>query len=81
MKKKTKLNKEQDRYLTTDFGDLLSKLEPIKLELEFPSPTQMISLRLPRETLSKIKSIATEQDVPYQSLIKLWIHEQLKKVA
>jgi len=72
---------DRDRYLTTDFGDALASLKPLKLDLEFPSPTQSISLRLPREVLNKIRIIADEQDVPYQSLIKMWLVERLKKVA
>ena len=72
---------EREMYLNTDFGDVLSSAEPLKLDLEFPSPTQSISIRLPREVLYKIKRIANEQDVPYQSLIKLWLIEKLKRAA
>lgn len=81
MKKKISEKMEREKYLSTDFGDVLKNLRPIELDLEFPAPTQMISIRLPREILSKIKPIASEQDVPYQSLIKLWIQDRLKKVA
>jgi len=80
-KKSAKERIERKRYLTTDFGELLAGLKPLDLDLEFPSPTQAISLRLPREVLNKIRIIADEQDVPYQSLIKMWLVERLKKVA
>jgi predicted DNA binding CopG/RHH family protein len=82
MKSRSKNEKrERDRYLTTDFGDALSKLEPLDLDLEFPSPTQAISLRLPREVLNQIRILADERDVPYQSLIKMWLVDRLKRVA
>jgi len=81
MKKKTKEENERERYLNTDFGDVLAKLKPLDLDLEFPSPTQAINLRLPRDVLNGIRIVADEQDVPYQSLIKIWLIERLKKVA
>ena len=39
--------------------------------------TQSISLRLPVSLLESIKSAANSKDVPYQSLIKIWLHEKL----
>lgn len=63
--------KDRDFYLNTDFGDVLASLKPLRLDLEFPSPTQSISIRLPRELLNQIRILADEQDIPYQSLIKI----------
>jgi len=80
-KSQKKQNKERDKYLTTDFGDVLANAKPLNLDLEFPSPTQAISIRLPREVLNKIRIIADERDVPYQALIKMWLVDRLKKVA
>jgi predicted DNA binding CopG/RHH family protein len=39
--------------------------------------TQSISLRLPLHLLDGIKQAANSRDVPYQSLIKVWLHEKL----
>lgn len=39
--------------------------------------TQSISLRLPLWMLQSIKAAASRQDVPYQSLIKIWLSEKL----
>jgi predicted DNA binding CopG/RHH family protein len=39
--------------------------------------TQSISLHLPKHTLERIKSAANARDVPYQSLIKVWLEEKL----
>jgi predicted DNA binding CopG/RHH family protein len=40
--------------------------------------TTAISLRLPQGTLDRIKVAANRRDVPYQSLIKVWLEEKLK---
>ena len=39
--------------------------------------TQTISLRLPQHLLDSIKSAANSRDVPYQSLIKVWLQEKV----
>ena len=39
--------------------------------------TQTISLRLPQHLLDSIKSAANARDVPYQSLIKVWLQEKV----
>ena len=39
--------------------------------------TRSISLRLPLRMLERIKAAANARDVPYQSLIKIWLEEKL----
>ena len=39
--------------------------------------TKTISLRLPQHMLDSIKAAANARDVPYQSLIKVWLQEKL----
>ena len=39
--------------------------------------TKTISLRLPQHLLDSIKVAANARDVPYQSLIKVWLKEKL----
>ncbi len=39
--------------------------------------TQSISLRLPLHMLERLKIEANKRDVPYQSLIKIWLDEKL----
>ncbi len=39
--------------------------------------TTSISLRLPQPLLERIKGAANRRDVPYQSLIKIWLAERL----
>ena len=48
--------------------------------VRFPNlkPTsKAISLRLPVELLERIKTAANKRDVPYQSLIKIWLSEKV----
>ena len=40
--------------------------------------TTAISLRLPVALLERIKLAANQRDVPYQSLIKLWLAEKVE---
>ena len=40
--------------------------------------TKTISLRLPQHLLDSLKAAANSRDVPYQSLIKVWLQEKLQ---
>jgi len=40
--------------------------------------TKTISLRLPQHLLDAIKAAANARDVPYQSLIKVWLQEKIE---
>jgi predicted DNA binding CopG/RHH family protein len=43
------------------------------------SSTESISLRLPTALLARIKEVANEKDVPYQSLMKVYLSDQVKR--
>lgn len=48
--------------------------------MRFPNlkpSTTAISLRLPVSLLEQIKIAANKRDVPYQSLIKMWLSEKV----
>lgn len=48
--------------------------------VQFPNlklSTTAISLRLPQGLLDRIKVAANKRDVPYQSLIKVWLAEKV----
>jgi len=58
-------------------GDLdWAKAEPVRFPILQPSTTA-ISLRLPVSLLEQIKIAAHKRDVPYQSLIKIWLAEKV----
>ena len=59
---------------SADYFDL-SKAQ----RMRFPNlklSTTSISLRLPQGLLDRIKIAANKRDVPYQSLIKVWLSEK-----
>ena len=39
--------------------------------------SQTISVRLPKPMLDRLKLLANKRDVPYQSLIKMWLAEKV----
>lgn len=41
--------------------------------------TETISLRLPTPLLADLKSLANERDVPYQSLLKVYLADQVRR--
>jgi predicted DNA binding CopG/RHH family protein len=53
-----------------------SRAERARLPNLMPSTTA-ISLRLPVSLLEQIKIAAHKRDVPYQSLIKMWLSEKV----
>ena len=61
---------------STDYLDWTTSQRVVLPNLK-PS-TQTISLRLPQHLLDSIKAAANSRDVPYQSLIKVWLQEKLR---
>jgi predicted DNA binding CopG/RHH family protein len=60
---------------TADYFDLSTAQR-----VRFPNlklSTTAISLRLPQGLLDQIKVAANKRDVPYQSLIKVWLAEKV----
>jgi predicted DNA binding CopG/RHH family protein len=63
---------------STDHLDLSQMQQAVFQNLK-PSTTT-ISLRLPDSMLNKIKVMANKQHVPYQSLIKVLLAEQIEAI-
>ena len=61
----------------TEYFDL-SKAKPAKFPNLKPS-TKLISIRLPESLIEDIKILANRNDVPYQSLIKLYLADSVKR--
>jgi predicted DNA binding CopG/RHH family protein len=53
-----------------------SKAQRVRMPNLKPTQTA-ISLRLPMPLLERIKVAANKRDVPYQSLIKMWLSEKV----
>lgn len=71
---------EEDQFWSTH--DLIEYFDMSKaIHMEFPNlkpTTKTISLRLPAMLLNNLKKIANKKDVPYQSLIKVFLDEKVK---
>ena len=55
------------------------RFEDLGLKLPKVPATQVVSIRLPSALLNEIKAFASQRDVPYQSLIKLFLSESLER--
>ena len=69
---------ERKFWETHDSSDYVdwSKAERVRFPNLKPSTTA-ISIRLPSALLEQIKIAANKRDVPYQSLIKMWLAEKV----
>ena len=73
-------NEAEERafWETHDSSDYLDWTQAQRAVLPNLKPTtKTISLRLPQNLLDSIKAAANARDVPYQSLIKVWLQEKL----
>jgi len=70
---------ERAFWETHDSADHIdwSRAERVRLPNLKPSTTA-ISLRMPVSLLERIKIAANKRDVPYQSLMKVWLEEKVE---
>ncbi len=69
---------ERTFWETHDSGDYVDWRMAERAHFSNLKPsTKAISLRLPLDLLERIKIAANKRDVPYQSLIKVWLSEKI----
>lgn len=66
-----------DTHDSADYIDWANAQRTILPNLK-PS-TESISLRLPSALLARIKELANQKDVPYQSLMKVYLSDQVQR--
>jgi predicted DNA binding CopG/RHH family protein len=66
-----------DEHDSTDYIDWSGAKKAVFPNLK--SSTESISLRLPSSLLARIKELANEKDIPYQSLMKVYLSDQVKR--
>jgi predicted DNA binding CopG/RHH family protein len=73
-------DEEREFWATHDSADYVDwdKAERVVFPKLKPS-TKTISLRLSESMLNEIRVLANRQDVPYQSLIKVFLRERIDK--
>lgn len=71
---------EREFWEVNDSSDYVewSRAERVSMQNLKPS-TKTISLRLPEMLLDSIKIEANKRNMPYQSLIKVWLAEDVKQ--
>ena len=73
-------DEEREFWATHDAMDYFDWENAIKGSFPNLKPsTTTISLRLPRALLDELKTLANERDVPYQSLLKIFLAERVAR--
>ena len=73
-------DEEREFWAKADSSEYFDWDNPVELDLSKLKPTtESISLRLPAYLLMRIKEIANSRDVPYQSLMKIFLAERVEK--
>jgi len=74
-------DEERDFWATHDSTEYIdwskAKRNPTLSHLK-PS-TKMVSIRLPESLIAELKTLANKRDVPYQSLVKMFLAEKVKE--
>jgi predicted DNA binding CopG/RHH family protein len=71
---------ERDFWAGADSSDYVDWAKAKRVVLPNLKPSlKTISLRLPEIMLEELKLLANKRDVPYQSLIKIFLSERLAK--
>ena len=83
---KKKLPKFENEDQERDFWASHDSTEYVDWEkakrMKFPNlkpSTRTISVRLPASMLDDLKMLANKRDVPYQSLVKIYLAERIKQ--
>lgn len=72
-------NAEREFWATHDSTDYIDWRRGKRATLPNLKPSsQTISLRLPKPMLDRVKLLANKRDVPYQSLLKMFVADRLK---
>lgn len=60
--------------------DYQDSWEPVEFDLsELKPSTKTISIRLPESMIGELKRLANKRDVPYQSLLKVFLSQKIKE--
>lgn len=76
----TSENEEREFWSKADSSEYLDwdKSKSVVLPNLKPS-TKKISLRLPESMIEELKLLANKRDVPYQSLLKMYLSEKISQ--
>lgn len=73
-------DEERAFWDTHDSTDYFDYSHPIKMDLSALKPsTRPITVRLPLRLVVDLKRLANKKDVPYQSLLKVYLAEKVRE--
>ena len=73
-------DKEREFWARADSSEYIDWKKAKRVVLSDLKPSvKTISLRLPESMLEEIKLLANKRDVPYQSLMKIFLSERIEK--
>jgi len=73
-------NKEREFWANEDSTEYIDWKKAKKVILPNLKPSlKTISLRLPEHMLAELKLLANKRDIPYQSLLKLFLAERIEQ--
>ena len=73
-------NQERNFWASHDSTDYVDwrRAERVKLPNLRPT-TRTISIRLPESMIEKLKMLANKRDIPYQSLLKMFVADKIEE--
>lgn len=73
-------DEEREFWYTHSPLDFFDDLRPMEFDFsELKPSTKTISIRLPQSMINQLKKLANKKDVPYQSLLKIFLGEKIKE--
>ena len=71
---------EYDENDTTAFINTKKRMTIADIGFAIPTEkvSQVVSIRLPRRLINALKSLGTQKDVPYHSLIKIFLWDRVE---
>ncbi len=73
-------DEEREFWANHDFTDYMHQFKRVNLDLSHLKPsTKSVTIRLPQMLLDNLRQLANKQDVPYQSLMKIFLAERVEQ--
>lgn len=73
-------DQERQFWATHDSTEYVNWRQASRVRLpELKPSTRVISIRLPETMIERLKVLANKRDVPYQSLLKMYVAEKLEE--
>ena len=71
-------DEEREFWATHDLTDYLHQFKRVELDFSHLKPsTKSVTIRLPAMLLEDLRILANKKDVPYQSLMKIYLSEKI----